>query len=557
MLYSEGSYCRKDQQPCTSIFCEVLDARENAGIEEVQAVHKDVVYNRFDESTYHVYRLSELEKIVVDNDRRLQVKVYVKDIRSVEETLLNNGVVDMSLIDAPGLNTDSLKTHAVFAREEEIDVVVFAVSAANHFTLSAKEYIWNAARKKAYIFIVVNGFDMIRDKGRCQRMILEQVNSLSPRTFKESAELVHFVFSNALPVMSPPPLTIEGGRGSGGSSPDDDHDDNSDGDHDDGKGKHASASTIGAGDTSTISRLAPAKTYLMNVLGDLKTLATVNRDVASELDRVTRGLEELEPIFERAKKAQAEVSEEIDRSIEQTCSEIYDHCRTSLIGAISCPPGNVRRQSRGCLSRVRRACSTTNHSRCIKYQRSGTLTSRLAEYTDMTLRPEIIFRTRRDILARQVDTPVEIWDFFDLTGFLQRQEKVPGTGMAMTVVGVLGSRTITGGGGIGWMDGILGAARIFGHGGARNIHHLILPGLLLTGIRTSTSFIQPIPRSLSRRLSNKIQTSLHELDYAHVNAHRLSTKVRSIQRTNSKSTSPVRGEAKRENGRYHQDQSEE
>src|SRR5699024_5399562 len=40
------------------------------------------------------------------------------------------------------------------------------------------------------------------------------------------------------------------------------------------------------------SKLAPAKTYLMNVWSDLNTLASVNRDSAqSELDRVTQELQ--------------------------------------------------------------------------------------------------------------------------------------------------------------------------------------------------------------------------------------------------------------------------
>src|SRR5204863_9833898 len=128
--------------------------------------------------------------------------IDVRDIRSIDESLLSNGVVDISIIDAPGLNKDSLKTTAVFARQEEIDVVVFVVSAENHFTLSAKEFIWNAAHEKAYIFIVVNRFDNIRDQARCQRMILEQVADLSRRTFKESAELVHVVSSSAIPAVA-------------------------------------------------------------------------------------------------------------------------------------------------------------------------------------------------------------------------------------------------------------------------------------------------------------------------------------------------------------------
>lgn len=42
----------EDQQHCTAIFCEVLDAMENEGIEEVHAVHLEATYDRHDEQTY-------------------------------------------------------------------------------------------------------------------------------------------------------------------------------------------------------------------------------------------------------------------------------------------------------------------------------------------------------------------------------------------------------------------------------------------------------------------------------------------------------------------------
>ncbi len=595
----------EDQQPCTSIFCEVLDARENGGIEEVHAVHKDVQYNRHDESTYDVYRLIELEKIVVDNDRYLQAKVYVKDIRTVDESLLNNGVVDIALIDAPGLNMDSLKTHAVFAREEEIDVVVFVVSAANHFTLSAKEFIWNAAREKAYIFIVVNGFDTIRDQERCRRMILEQVASLSPRTCKESAELVHFVSSNAVPVK---PLAIESSSGSSGGPGGDggggDHDESDDappgkhgekGDEDHkGKGKGKGKEKERIADFENLeqslrrfvlekrarSKLAPAKTYLQNVLGDLNTLATVNRDVAqSELDRVTQELHELEPMLERSRKAEAEVSEDLDRTIEETCTEIYDHTKVALTAAIArvadadlhVPyPGvwnalqyaeDIKLAMLDQISDTVTVCEEYTRERTVEGVSSIKALGLLhlgEEYTEMTFRSDLMFRKRRDALARQVDAPVEIWDFVDVSGLLQKQEKVAaGTGMAMTAVGLLGGRMV---GGFGWMDGALGAARVLGK--TRDMRRLVIPGMLLTGMsRTSrlslsvkyfrrpsrfsiqkltiskktvvlaTSYlILSIPTSLPRRLSTKLQQCLDQVEYTHTNSLRLSSEVRKILR---------------------------
>ncbi len=334
----------EDQQPCTSIFCEVLDARENSGIEEVHAVHKDAVYNRNDESTYDVFSLHELEKIVTDNGTYMQCKIYVTDGRTVNESLLSNGVVDIALIDAPGLNSDTTKTTAVFARQEEIDVVVFVVSAANHFTMTATEFIRAAAAEKAYLFIVVNGFDTIRDKERCKKMILEQVFGLSPRTFKEASELVHFVSSNAVPTAPSPPGNPSGGGGSGSAGGDGGGDDPSD----DPKGKGKDKEKIQDFDNleqslrrfvlekRARSKLAPAKNYLTNILGDLQSLATVNKEVAqTEIGRVSRELQDIEPLLESNKKAKGEVGVEIDKTIEETCRDVYDHSRAAISFAIS------------------------------------------------------------------------------------------------------------------------------------------------------------------------------------------------------------------------------
>ena len=516
----------EDQQPCTSIFCEVLDARENGGFEEVHAVHKDTQYNRNDESTYDVYTLQQLEKIVTDSEKYTQCKVYVKDIRRPDKSLLNNGIVDISIIDAPGLNSDSLKTTAVFARQEEIDVVVFVVSAANHFTLSAKEFIWQAAHEKAYIFMVVNGYDNIRDKERCQRMILEQVQSMSPRTFKESSELVHFVSSNAIPT-APAILPSPGGDGGGGSggsgsssgpsedkTPLPDDDDEPIGKHGEpglppGKGKGKEKEKLQdfeeletslrrfVLEKRARSKLAPARTYLLNVLSDLYMLATVNRDVAqSELDRVTNDLQALEPQHEESKKARSEVSENIDQTIEETCADIYSRTRNTLNTTIDRVadadlgveyPGLLNAFQYGedikaaMLDQISAAVTSceeqarTNTIAGVNTLKSLGIKHLGNDYQDFIFRSDKMFRRPRDLLARQVDTEIEIWDFFDLSGLWERQEKVAGTGMAVTIAGVVGGRMV---GGMGWIDGAIGAARVMG---TSNMRRMIVPGIIATG----------------------------------------------------------------------------
>ena len=512
----------EDQQPCTSIFCEVLDARENSYIEEVHAIHKDSVYNRSNESTYDVYTLQELEKIVVDSERYTQCKVYVKDARSVDESLLNNRIVDISIIDAPGLNSDSLKTTAVFARQEEIDVVVFVVSAANHFTLSAKEFILTAAHEKAYIFIVVNAFDNIRDKERCQRIVLEQVKKLSPRTYKESAELVHFVSSNAIPVAPNFPAPSSNGGGGGGgdseipSSPSNDFptDPDSDTDHpvkhspDKGKGKEKEKiQDFEELETSlrrfvlekrARSKLAPAKTYLVNILCDLDSLATVNRDIAqAELDRVTHELQELEPQCERSRRTKVQIGDDVDRTIENSVSEVYAHTtdvlnttiarvaeadlgveypglwsafqfaedlKFAMLDQISSAVTLCEEEARG------KATAGVSHVNSLGKLHLG------EEYAELKFKSDLMFQRKRDVLARQVDTRVEVWDFFDISSlWTSGQEKVASTGMAVTVAGVVGGRLI---GGVGWLDGALGVARVVG---VRNLGRMVIPGVVGAG----------------------------------------------------------------------------
>ncbi|CEL03503.1 Putative Complex: FZO1 of S. cerevisiae is part of a larger protein complex of 800 kDa [Aspergillus calidoustus] len=557
----------EDQQPCTSIFCEVLDARENGGLEEVHAVHKDRQYNRNDETTYDVYSLNQLEDIVVDNSKYMQCKVYVKDVRTIDESLLNNGVVDIALIDAPGLNSDSLKTTAVFARQEEIDVVVFVVSAANHFTLSAQDFIWNAAHEKAYMFIVVNGFDQIRDKQRCQRMILDQIKKLSPRTYKEAAELVHFVSSNAVPVAPQIPVGGPGGGGGGGGGSDPNGNDwPGAGDDDDGKpedkGKGKGKEKEKIQDFETLegslrrfvlekrsrSKLAPARTYLLNLLADINALASVNREVAdAELQSVVQELAELEPAYENGKKKKVELQEQVDKCIDDSCDDVYNHTRSTLSSAISnVSEANLGVDYPGIFSAFQYAEDlkfamlehiSASVTTCEDYARAktaqgvgfiqniGLLHIGEDKFTPLNFRADMMFRRgRRHALARQVNTEVELLDFFDIAGIWERQEKIAGTGMAMTAVTILGGRAF---GGISWVDSMFSAAKFLG---PNNLRRLFLPGIVAAAVLTTAYVLSTIPQTLPPRLSRKIAATLSEMDYVHSNSTRISTEVRRILR---------------------------
>ncbi|KAM7189161.1 hypothetical protein V8F20_010272 [Naviculisporaceae sp. PSN 640] len=542
----------EDQQPCTSIFCEVLDARENSGIEEVHAVHKDVPYDRNDESTYDVFPLQALEKIVIDNETYTQCKVYVKDVRTIDESLLNNGVVDIALIDAPGLNMDTTKTTAIFARQEEIDVVVFVVSATNHFTQTSTEFIRAAAAEKAYLFIVVNGYDTIRDKDRCQKLILNQIRALSPATHKEAAELVHFVSSSSIP-MAPAPPGGPGGSGSGSASGGGGGDDPG---WDDPKGKGKDKEKVR--DFTALeqslrrfvlekrarSKLAPAKTYLTNILNDVHVLATVNTEVVqSELDRVGKELSEIEPQLKASEKAKAEISEQINQTIEETCQEVYDYSRSTISSTIARSgdqafdipyPGlfgafeyaedlkeamlaEIAASVTQCEDHARtRAVAGVNVIKQLGILHLGN------EYSHLIFRPDVMYRGKRDALARQVDIPTELWDFVDWNTIMAKEEKA---GMALTVAGVVGTSVISGYGS--QLNLAFRAAQVLG---SDNLRRLIIPGILAAAAAAAYYVLNQIPHSLPHRLSAKISQQLQAMDYVHKNSNRISGSVRKALR---------------------------
>ncbi|GBE85080.1 hypothetical protein BKA93DRAFT_825871 [Sparassis latifolia] len=292
-----------DQQPCTSAFCEVHDAAlENNGKEEVHILKAGVPYKIDDESTFTRAFLSDLDSIVSANEHVEQVlKIYVADTREPSESLISNGVVDISLIDAPGLNRDLVDTTAVFARQEEIDVVVFVVSAENHFTLSAKEFLTNASKEKAYVFIVVNKYEHIRDKAKCKRLVLEQIKQLSPSTYKDADDLVHFVdsataFQNGAPSFE----TLE-----------------------------SSLRSFVLVKRSK-SKLMPASTYLNHLLSDVDLLVGANAIVAqAEFERAKDDLTKSRPVLEKMQSGREALEEALESVEEEGASSAG--ARTKLV----------------------------------------------------------------------------------------------------------------------------------------------------------------------------------------------------------------------------------
>lgn len=319
----------EDQQPCTSVFSEVIDCRENDGMEEVHAVLIGSEYNRKDESTYEIYQLVDLEDLVGEYDKYSILKVYVNDKRSVDRSLLKNGVIDINLIDAPGLNMDSYQTTEVFSRQEEIDLVVFVVSAENHFTLSAREFITAAAKEKQFIFIVVNRFDTIKNKERCIKRILNQVESLSPETHKDAREFVHFVSSSNI-------VNNSGGNPGDPGDPGDNGNNNDNNNPGDPNFDHLESSLRKfVLEKRALSKLAPAKNFLIKVLGDIEGLSEYNEGVfTNDRFNISNELNSLIPVYEQQVKESENTSNVISKLVEELNDDVYEFSRQRINSTI-------------------------------------------------------------------------------------------------------------------------------------------------------------------------------------------------------------------------------
>ncbi|KAI5476169.1 transmembrane GTPase fzo1 [Pseudohyphozyma bogoriensis] len=316
-----------DQQPCTSVFCEVVDLSQNEGKEEIHAIKDLEKYDAKDESTYDRFEVTEIAHVQemarsVDDGGEgvpyVLLKAFVKDGRKEVEdadastSFIKNGLVSISLIDAPGLNRDTLSTTALFARQSEIDVIVFVVSAENHFTLSGKEFLWNASSDKAFVFVVVNKWDGIRDKKRCERTVGEQIKNLSPGTWANKEELVHFVDAAHV------------GEGEEGE----------DEEHDSWIRLEQSLRSFVLLKRST-SKLAPAQTYLMKLLSDLLVLSEWNVAVAQgEKKDAEASLEKIQPVNDRLRSVRDKVDEDINDVEEKTTDDVKSKSWARLERAI-------------------------------------------------------------------------------------------------------------------------------------------------------------------------------------------------------------------------------
>lgn len=177
-----------DQQPCTCTFCElfIINSTEKETI--VHAIPHLDDYNPTNPITFDSITLPELNIIM-----KMELCPYVWF--KIQVPFHTFDQIPLTFIDSPGLNHDRIQTTALFAKQQDIDVILLLIHAANHLTLSSIEFLQSASKEKQFIFIIVNKMDEITHPEHCKRLILQQISQILPHTFDSANELVHFLSS--------------------------------------------------------------------------------------------------------------------------------------------------------------------------------------------------------------------------------------------------------------------------------------------------------------------------------------------------------------------------
>lgn len=530
-----------DQQPCTDVFCEVLDASNNEGKEEVHAVLLGQTYDLNNPQTYRVFAIQHLTDLVHESKVYSLLKIYANDSRRREESLLNNGVVDICLIDAPGLNVDVDKTQELFGRQEEIDLVIFVVSAENHLTQSSKEFIKDTSREKSLVFMVVNNYDKIRDRERCQKRILDQVADLVPETHKGKGDFVHFVSSQSTddpaPASSPAPDSPPPPPfGFGPGSPDFDR-------------LEASLREFVLEKRSS-SKLLPARNFLVNTLKDVKSLSRANMtSAAAQFAELKEKLEQLNPALDDIIAEAGAVSDKIDKDVERLTQAVYSQSMeylTTVVDQVGAEPvveytglfdiiQYARDTRQALISKIQEAVVySEDNAREVTATAVDAIKSlgilHVGEQPAFTkvFQKSAMFSRRRDNLGRSICAELSVMDFIDIGFLLERPlpvlqaSKQALTSSTSTVSNALTLFSVVGGGQLALSSQ---AARAIDW---QLIRKLWVPIVAVVSIGMAAYMVHEMPRTVPRKIARKIAFEIDEMGYVRANADRIAGECRKV-----------------------------
>lgn len=358
----------------------------------------------------------------------------------------------------------------------------------------------------------MNRFDSIRDKDRCRRLVLEQIRQLSPATYADAEDLVHFVSAGSIDLEARKLDAPEFAR----------------------LEERLRAFVL---ENRTKSKLTPAKTYMVNLLSDIMHLSESNRNAAAD----EHASAELElqadlPAYQRLLDVRERVLAQVEKTIDAAALGIQQHTvgklsaavediHTSLTG-IEYPgifliwqyaQDLVDSMSQKLLQDVRAQETYTKTETAKQLQRVHSMGEEHLGAYDCVAKLDKMCLKNRD---RRVTVDVEMTDLFDLV----LDEKLSGCVLSLGAAAALGGRMI------GLKDAMSNFLSLSQLVGANNMRRLILPAVSLASLGALFYVVSDMRYAVERKLVKKFKTAVRESEYVEAQGRRLSRESRKVLR---------------------------
>lgn len=165
------------EQPCTESFCEIeilkTHDQNKTGIRLTDYGSFDISESNF-QNTFSSQELESFDQFKNCITKETEAPKFFRATISLDYNQ------EYTIIDSPGLNSDSLATTALFAKQDDIDLIIFVIDACNHLTLSAQEFLTSVSRAKQGVFFIVSKIDMIKSLKKCEQAIIKQLSNIFP-----------------------------------------------------------------------------------------------------------------------------------------------------------------------------------------------------------------------------------------------------------------------------------------------------------------------------------------------------------------------------------------
>lgn len=383
-----------------------------------------------------------------------------------------------------------------------------------------KEFLLNAANEKTHIFIVVNRFDSIRDKERCKRLILDQIRQLSPATYADADDLVHFVSAGNVD-LEPGATKLE--------APD--------------FARMEQRLRAFVLENRTKSKLSPAKNYLINLLQDINSLSEANKKMAQEeYEEAVSELEKDLPAYQNLLRVRDRLLHQVEKAAEIAVVGIQKYTTKTLNAAVETIgatadsieyPGIfliwqyaqdiAESMSQALLKQVRQA---EDHARKETDQALENIHTMGVEHLGNYPRVGSVDNMCVKKKDRRVVISVEPTDFFDFS----LDEKMPGFALTFGALAMMGGRMFgvkdAVSAGIWSLSNTLGSSN-----SSRNIRQLIIPAVSIAGIGFLVYVVSDMRYAVKRKLVRKFKEAAQSTAYVEGQASRIGREARKVLRT--------------------------